>query len=297
MENQRIIDIGMIGQPFKPMKQVIDHETSSIDYPRQRALQCLRMMSDCGTAEIFNKAMSTTMKMQDPEWDCDDDSDVDSTVTRSKERSDRGSSSTSTSTKFHGHRDGVKAGKKGMKPHLTKKGDPRVQKQIRLNINARERRRMHDLNDALDDLRGVIPYAHSPSVRKLSKIATLLLAKNYILMQANALEEMRRIFTFMNQPQLCLPPTLPSTTYPMSPAYHAPDIAVRNSSSAGHPLTSKILESSSAAINLPISCRRNGMQSMMSSSSSSSSSSLSCHRCIDRPSTNRNHEASEHSFI
>ncbi|XP_010074322.1 PREDICTED: class E basic helix-loop-helix protein 23, partial [Pterocles gutturalis] len=55
-----------------------------------------------------------------------------------------------------------------------------------------ERRRMHDLNDALDGLRSVIPYAHSPSVRKLSKIATLLLAKNYILMQAQALEEMRR---------------------------------------------------------------------------------------------------------
>lgn len=40
--------------------------------------------------------------------------------------------------------------------------------------------------------RSVIPYAHSPSVRKLSKIATLLLAKNYILMQQNALEELRR---------------------------------------------------------------------------------------------------------
>lgn len=61
----------------------------------------------------------------------------------------------------------------------------------RLSVNARERRRMHDLNDALDDLRSVIPYAHSPSVRKLSKIATLLLAKNYIIMQRNAVEEMR----------------------------------------------------------------------------------------------------------
>lgn len=60
-------------------------------------------------------------------------------------------------------------------------------KSVRLNINARERRRMHDLNDALDELRSVIPYAHSPSVRKLSKIATLLLAKNYILMQGNAI--------------------------------------------------------------------------------------------------------------
>ncbi|XP_050670616.1 class E basic helix-loop-helix protein 22-like [Leptidea sinapis] len=70
-------------------------------------------------------------------------------------------------------------------------------KNVRLNINARERRRMHDLNDALDELRGVIPYAHSPSVRKLSKIATLLLAKNYILMQASALEELRRLVAYL----------------------------------------------------------------------------------------------------
>ena len=73
------------------------------------------------------------------------------------------------------------------------------EKPVRLCINARERRRMHDLNDALDELRSVIPYAHSPSVRKLSKIATMLLAKNFILMQANALEEMRRLVTYMNQ--------------------------------------------------------------------------------------------------
>ena len=61
----------------------------------------------------------------------------------------------------------------------------------RLSINARERRRMHDLNDALDDLRSVIPYAHGPSVRKLSKIATLLLAKNFIMMQSNVIEELK----------------------------------------------------------------------------------------------------------
>ena len=76
----------------------------------------------------------------------------------------------------------------------------RQQKQIRLSINARERRRMHDLNDALDELRSVIPYAHSPSVRKLSKIATLLLAKNYILMQSNAIEELRRVIAYLNHP-------------------------------------------------------------------------------------------------
>ncbi|GJQ69706.1 hypothetical protein Trydic_g22277 [Trypoxylus dichotomus] len=80
---------------------------------------------------------------------------------------------------------------------LSGKTKGRQGKSVRLNINARERRRMHDLNDALDDLRAVIPYAHSPSVRKLSKIATLLLAKNYILMQANALEEMKRLIAYL----------------------------------------------------------------------------------------------------
>ncbi|KAL3281620.1 hypothetical protein HHI36_004826 [Cryptolaemus montrouzieri] len=80
---------------------------------------------------------------------------------------------------------------------VSTKGKNRQGKTVRLNINARERRRMHDLNDALDELRAVIPYAHSPSVRKLSKIATLLLAKNYILMQANALEEMKRLIAYL----------------------------------------------------------------------------------------------------
>ncbi|XP_005042224.2 PREDICTED: class E basic helix-loop-helix protein 22, partial [Ficedula albicollis] len=94
------------------------------------------------------------------------------------------------------------------------------QKALRLNINARERRRMHDLNDALDGLRSVIPYAHSPSVRKLSKIATLLLAKNYILMQAQALEEMRRLVAYLNQGQALSAP-LPATLNPFgqSPVY------------------------------------------------------------------------------
>ncbi|XP_046585335.1 class E basic helix-loop-helix protein 23-like [Haliotis rubra] len=109
----------------------------------------------------------------------------------------------------------------------TKSGETKV---VRLNINARERRRMHDLNDALDELRSVIPYAHSPSVRKLSKIATLLLAKNYILMQANALEEMRRMIACMNQSAPCFDaysafPRLPPTAVGMdkcAPVYPPP---------------------------------------------------------------------------
>lgn len=94
-----------------------------------------------------------------------------------------------------GHPSGMPSGA----PNSGSSRKNRQGKAVRLSINARERRRMHDLNDALDELRSVIPYAHSPSVRKLSKIATLLLAKNYIMMQANALDELRRVVTYMNQ--------------------------------------------------------------------------------------------------
>ncbi|XP_053309807.1 class E basic helix-loop-helix protein 23 [Spea bombifrons] len=108
---------------------------------------------------------------------------------------------------------------------------PKEQRSLRLSINARERRRMHDLNDALDGLRSVIPYAHSPSVRKLSKIATLLLAKNYILMQAQALEEMRRLVAYLNQGQN-LSSSLTSTLAPFgqSPVYPYPGATVPGSS-------------------------------------------------------------------
>ena len=59
---------------------------------------------------------------------------------------------------------------------------------------------MHDLNDALDDLRQVhrssrnaqkstkiqvLPYARERAPRRLSKIVTLLLARNYILLQVH----------------------------------------------------------------------------------------------------------------
>uniref|UniRef100_UPI00398F62DC oligodendrocyte transcription factor 2-like n=1 Tax=Pristiophorus japonicus TaxID=55135 RepID=UPI00398F62DC len=90
-----------------------------------------------------------------------------------------------------------RAGQLRAKDHLSLKdkkqmSEPELQ-QLRLKINSRERKRMHDLNIAMDGLREVMPYAHGPSVRKLSKIATLLLARNYILMLTNSLEEMKRL--------------------------------------------------------------------------------------------------------
>lgn len=71
--------------------------------------------------------------------------------------------------------------------------------ELRLKINGRERKRMHDLNSALDGLREVMPYAHGPSVRKLSKIATLLLAKNYILMLQSSVDQLRRVVSDVQQ--------------------------------------------------------------------------------------------------
>ena len=65
----------------------------------------------------------------------------------------------------------------------------------------------------------MIPYAHSPSVRKLSKIATLLLAKNYIVMQSNALEEMRKLVTYLSHSSGVPVPCLPSPHLPHAPPF------------------------------------------------------------------------------
>lgn len=59
----------------------------------------------------------------------------------------------------------------------------------RLESNERERMRMHSLNDAFQALREVIP--HVKMERKLSKIETLTLAKNYIMALTNVVCEMR----------------------------------------------------------------------------------------------------------
>ncbi|VDM26512.1 unnamed protein product [Toxocara canis] len=57
--------------------------------------------------------------------------------------------------------------------------EPSEQSVLRMSINSRERKRMHDLNDALDELRQCLPYSQSASSRKMSKINTLLLASNW----------------------------------------------------------------------------------------------------------------------
>jgi len=76
---------------------------------------------------------------------------------------------------------------------------------LRLKINSRERQRMHDLNAALDALRDVMPYASSSvgstTVRRLSKIATLLLARNYIVTLQKTVDEMSALIVELQQQQ------------------------------------------------------------------------------------------------
>ncbi|CAC5417696.1 BHLHB1_6_7 [Mytilus coruscus] len=102
----------------------------------------------------------------------------------------------STSTRC---KQGIQKGLSNLKRKMAECVDEAELQDLRLKINSRERRRMHDLNSALDGLREVMPYANGPSVRKLSKIATLLLAKNYILMLNSSLDEMKKLVSDVYQ--------------------------------------------------------------------------------------------------
>ncbi|KAH0560363.1 class A basic helix-loop-helix protein 15-like [Cotesia glomerata] len=66
---------------------------------------------------------------------------------------------------------------------------PRERTLRRLESNERERMRMHSLNNAFQSLREVIP--HVSKERRLSKIETLTLAKNYIVALTDVICAMR----------------------------------------------------------------------------------------------------------
>lgn len=94
-------------------------------------------------------------------------------------------------------------------PALARPGGPPgvsggVQKQRRLAANARERRRMHGLNRAFDQLRNVIPSFNND--KKLSKYETLQMAQIYISALAELLQS----------------PPQPSAQQPQPPADGAP---------------------------------------------------------------------------
>lgn len=98
---------------------------------------------------------------------------------------------------------------------------PVVKKNRRLKANDRERNRMHNLNDALEQLRRVLPAF--PDETKLTKIETLRFAHNYIW----ALSETIRIAD-LRQPQ----PHSPAWSTSGSSASYSPSYS---SSSPGSP--------------------------------------------------------------
>ncbi|KAK1341076.1 hypothetical protein QTO34_017478 [Cnephaeus nilssonii] len=82
--------------------------------------------------------------------------------------------------------DGEKPKRRGPKKKKMTKARLERFKARRVKANARERTRMHGLNDALDNLRRVMP-CYSKT-QKLSKIETLRLARNYIWALSEVLE-------------------------------------------------------------------------------------------------------------
>ncbi|XP_015268977.1 PREDICTED: oligodendrocyte transcription factor 1-like [Gekko japonicus] len=102
------------------------------------------------------------------------------------------------------------------------------QQQLRRKINSRERKQMQDLNLAMDALWEVImtysaAHCQSSPDWKLSKIATLLLARNYILLLGSSLQELRRLIGEMSGagPRLLLA-GLPLLTAAPSPVLLTP---------------------------------------------------------------------------
>jgi len=107
-------------------------------------------------------------------------------VSRSKNGEARGAvASAETAT-----RTGSSSSRRSGHHHHQRKGRGARERNLRrIESNERERQRMHSLNDAFQDLREVIP--HVRRGRRLSKIETLTLAKNYIKALTNVVCEMR----------------------------------------------------------------------------------------------------------
>ncbi|XP_078037915.1 uncharacterized protein LOC144470522 [Augochlora pura] len=95
-------------------------------------------------------------------------------------------------------RNSKRSEKSGLKLSKPSRGaTPRERTLRRLESNERERMRMHSLNDAFQSLREVIP--HVSKERRLSKIETLTLAKNYIVALTDAICAMRSEEKTINQ--------------------------------------------------------------------------------------------------
>lgn len=125
--------------------------------------------------------------------------------------------------------------------------------EIRAKINSRERKRMHDLNSAMDSLREVMPYARGPSVRKLSKISTLSLARNYIQMLTKSVEDLKQLVDDIYRSNAS------SQRLPVHPFYHQQHYNPVNSmysyQTLGHSAPTMHFSSSAPCVSPSCSCK------------------------------------------
>ncbi|CAJ0592611.1 unnamed protein product [Cylicocyclus nassatus] len=89
---------------------------------------------------------------------------------------------------------------------------------MRTSINSRERKRMHDLNEALEELRSCLPYSQDASSRKMSKINTLLLASNWIRQLTIRNHELQKQLAALRGVDHIVTPLPSSTTFTIAPA-------------------------------------------------------------------------------
>ncbi|XP_039449524.1 protein dimmed [Culex pipiens pallens] len=121
----------------------------------------------------------------DPDMTDSSSQSDDTSCGSSRNGSSRVGSSNGRSASSHHHHQSASAAARRRKGVLNAK----ERNMRRLESNERERMRMHSLNDAFQSLREVIP--HVKKERRLSKIETLTLAKNYITALTDVIIVMR----------------------------------------------------------------------------------------------------------
>ena len=180
-------DIANCGDEFGRLENPLSLDSSFYANPHQQSLQnWLPITKPIDIKSLKKKVVSTTSSIKRKRYDKDNES--------RKERN-----------------------------HSKKKKKNAISTVRRTRANERERNRMHNLNDAYEELRKVVP--HYPADRKLSKIETLILAQNYILslsdllLQRTSAEYQQKI-----NKEFCSQPYSPaSTPIPTTSNSHSSD--------------------------------------------------------------------------
>ncbi|GAB1609916.1 hypothetical protein Ahia01_001277500, partial [Argonauta hians] len=161
-----------------PIKSLEGDEEMCFDDDNELMMDDVALLDDTCSEDDLDEYGSEHEDCLEGMADNEDDQDMDDTKVKK-------------STKNYPYRR-----KKDVKPSSKDKNEPRIPKKRgpkkkrmtkarvqklrirRVKANARERNRMHGLNDALDTLRLHVPC--TSKTQKLSKIETLRLARNYI---------------------------------------------------------------------------------------------------------------------